>query len=146
MIQTQLLAALGTGPIIKRFTITKDDFTAASTSQDITLMTLPKGSVVQWVRVKHAQAVAGGTISAATVSVGSAAGNATSFTAAFNVFQAVADGTFQISSSNPKAITYAEDTMYAQVVTTGGNVNAATAGVIHVDVCYWHITVPADRL
>jgi hypothetical protein len=145
MVETNLLSALGTGPIVKRYIISYKDFTAAATTQNITLQTLPKGSVVQWVRIKHAEAVAGGSISAATLSVGSSAGTATSFASAFSVSQAVSDTTAQISAG-PVAATYAEDTMYARITTTGGNVNTATAGLIYVDVCYWHVTVPADKL
>ena len=45
MIETNLMSALGSGPQLRRFTLTHADLTAAAATELETLCTLPKGSV-----------------------------------------------------------------------------------------------------
>lgn len=129
---TQIMP-MGPSSIVERYTLTKGDLTTAATTQTIDLRTLPKGHIVLGVRIKHSTAFSGGSISAMTVSVGAAAGTATTFAAAFDVFQAAADTTAAMTSGW-KAATYASDTLQAKFTATSDNVNAATAGEVHIDV------------
>lgn len=140
MTEVNLLSALGSGPVIKRFILTKADFTAGSTSQTYELQKLPKGSIVQWVRIKHDEACAATGLTGATVEVGSKVANDTDlFASPFDVSQSPADDAVQISSG-AVAGTYGDDTVTATLKTSGANINALTAGVINIDICYWYMT------
>jgi len=140
-----LCASTGSGPQLVRFTITHAELTDADTSQTINLKTLPKGSVILAVRIKSDEAFTGGSVSACTVSVGSAAGSADDFATAFDIYTTVADTTFQMSS-NWKAITYAEDTLQATFTSTTDNLVNLTAGIVFIDVYVWLMTTPDTYL
>ena len=127
---------MGPGKVLERFIVSNTDLTTAGLTQTLTLKTLPKGSFVTGVRIKSATAFTGGGASACTVSVGSAAGNATTFSAAYDIFQAVADTALQMTSMF-KAATYAQDTLQAFFTSVGANLNALTAGVVYIDVEYY---------
>lgn len=116
----------------ERFILTFNDLTAAAGTQTITLMTLPKGSLIKGVRIKHSAAFTGGGSSSCTCAVGSAAGATNSFAAAFNIFQAPGDTTAQMTSGW-KAITYAADTLTATIA-ADVNVNLLTTGTVYIDV------------
>ncbi len=133
-ISTQFVT-MGPATIIERFTLTHDELTDADGSQTITLKALSKGTVIKGVRIKHTTAFSGGGASSVTCAVGSAAGATNSFAAAFNIFQAVANTTAQMTSGW-KANTYAADTLQA---TIAADVNVAdlTAGEVNIDVEYW---------
>lgn len=133
MTTTQIMS-MGPSSIVKRYTISFGDLTSAGTTQTITLDTLPKGHIVKGVRVKTSTAFAGGGNTAVTVSVGSAAGSATTFTpVAYDIFQAVADTT-ALMVSGWKAATYAADTLQAFFTTTTGVCSGLTAGQVFIDV------------
>lgn len=82
----------------KKFTVVETDFTAAATSESITLFTLAAGEIIHSVKIKHSASFTGGTISAWTVEMGPA-GDTDKYASAFDVFQASSDTTFQLSSS-----------------------------------------------
>lgn len=132
MTSTQIMA-MGPGPIFERFIVAFGDLTAVGTTQTITLKSLPKGTIVKGVRIKHSTAFAGGNTTL-TVSVGSAAGSATTFAAAFDIYQAVADTTMQMTSGW-KAATLAADTLQAFFTASTG-LSLFTAGVVNIDVEY----------
>lgn len=138
----------GPGIVANRFVVTFSDLTTAGSAQTLNLPTLgagfggstptvPVATMIMFVRIKHTTAFSGGGLSGMTVSVGSSAGSATTFAAAFNVFQAVANTTFQAAAASNLAATYAADTITVTFTATGGNVNAATAGSVNVDIFFW---------
>jgi hypothetical protein len=103
----------------------------------VTTPVVPRGTYVKNVRIKHTASFTGGAITAVTVSVGSAAGSATSFAGAFNIFQAVADTTLQGGPPTVAQVTYAADTITAVFTSTSANLSALTAGVVNIDVEMW---------
>lgn len=128
---------LGGGLVYRKCTITYADLTTAGTSQAITLFTLPAHSKILGVCVKHSEAFSGGSLSTMTVSVGRATA-ATDYTAAADIFAAVADTTLQ-ETSMFKASTDAAVALLA-TFTGSHNVNTATAGSVDVYVCYLNVT------
>ena len=130
---TTSIMTMGPGPITERFTISYSDLTAAGTTQTIALKSLPKGTIVKGVRIKHSTAFATGNTTL-TVSVGSTAGSATTFAGAFDIYQAVADTTMQMTSGW-KAATYAADTLNAYF-TASTSCATFAAGVVNIDVEY----------
>lgn len=132
MITTEL-QTFGPSSIVRRFVLTYSDLTAAATTQTIDLMSLPQGCIVKTVRIKHTVAFAGGSLSSMTVSVGSSAGSATTFKAAFDCFQAVAATSLVCAPATAQFATYAADTLQCKF--TGSHaVNTATAGSVFIDV------------
>jgi hypothetical protein len=91
------VVATGT-PRWRKFSVTEADFTAAATSEDIELFSLDAGEIIHAVKIKHSTAFSGGSATSFTLSVG-IAGNLTKYASAFDVFQAVADTTFQLSNT-----------------------------------------------
>ena len=77
------------------------DFTAAATTESIELYSLPAGAVIHAVIQKHSASFTGGSISAYTTSVG-ITGTLAKYAAAFNVFQAAAATTFQLTCTTPE--------------------------------------------
>jgi hypothetical protein len=141
MVTSGIATDLGGQVTFRRFTITYADLTDADTSQTINLFTLPKGGIILGVRIKHSTAFSGGTVATCTVSVGSAAGTATDFASAYDIFSAAGDTAFQVTSEF-KAVTYVADTVTATVTTTVGNVTDTTAGSVDIDVCFLNVTTP----
>ena len=135
MVITQPMA-MGPSSIIERFIINYQDITAAGTTLTLALKTLPKGSIIKGVKIKHATAFAGGGNTAVTVSVGSTAGSATTFASAFDIYQAVADTTMALTSGW-KAATAAADTLNAYFTCTTGVLSGLTAGLVSIDVEYF---------
>ena len=90
------VAATGT-PRWRKFTVAESSFTAAATSEDIELFSLAAGELIHGVKIKHSTAFSGGTLSAFTLSIG-ISGLLDKYASAFDVFQAVADNTFQVTS------------------------------------------------
>lgn len=134
------------------------DLTTAGLTQTITLQaqptgnqgsipstppsfTLNQGSFIVYIRIKHSVAFSGGTISAMTVAVGKTGGATNFFAPAFNIFQAVADGTLQETPTPPMGQLSA-CTLTATFTAVGGNVNTATAGVVNIDIAYVPVSTP----
>lgn len=134
--QTTVLNNYGPCSVIYRFILTYADLTAAATTQTIKLMALTKGTFVKWTRIKSTTAFSGGGLTTMTVSVGTTAGSATTFCAAYDIFQSVTDAHMQGVAATATQATYAADTLNAYF-TGSGNVNLATAGVVGIDVEMW---------
>ena len=90
------VVATGT-PRWRKFTVVESDFTAAAASEAITLFTLDAGEIIHAVKIKHSTSFTGGTIADFTLEVG-ISGDSTKYASAFDVFQSVADTTFQLTS------------------------------------------------
>lgn len=104
---------------------------AAATTNDVEVYSLPAGGVIHAVKIKHSVAFSGGSISAYTVSVG-ITGNLTKYASAFNVFQAVADTTFQLSSSFGSEDHGAATSIRLAATATGDDLDQATQGSVDV--------------
>lgn len=100
----------------------------------LTAAQFPKGSVILGVRIKHSTAFSGGAVGACTVSVG-ISGDLTRFAAAFDIFQAVAAATKQLSTQFKDADNAAA-IVYADFNTVGANISALTAGQVDIDLLY----------
>lgn len=139
--ETGIASNFGNGPEIRQYTITHDDLTAAATTQVITLFTLPKGGVIIGVKIKHSASFTGGGLGSMTVSVGDTVGpTVDAYAAAFNIFQAAADTTMQLTNEF-KATTHVADAVKANF-TGDANVSVATAGSVDITVFFWNITTP----
>jgi hypothetical protein len=111
----------------------------AALTGDVTLDTLPPGAVLKAVLIKASVAIAGGTIATATAQpkfAGTLVGSTTNVFAVAaepaNALQTLAGTVGTISSTNALAVT---------LTTTVGNLNAATAGQIDVEVDYSVLTI-----
>ncbi len=132
-----VINTFGPGAVVERFNISFKDLTAGALTQAFNLKPLPKGSLILGIRLRLREAFAGGTIATATLSIGTTGTTAVAILAAKNIFTGVAADTCYTSSTTGLLQgTYAADTLTATVTTTVGNVNAATAGSVDVDVVY----------
>lgn len=122
----------------QKFTAAEADFTAAALSEDIELFQLPAGGIIHAVKIKHSTAFSGGGSTSALMSVG-IVGNLEKYASLFDVFQAVADDTFQLSdalgSENHGAATSIRLQLTANV-----NVSLFTAGAVDLWVLTSQIT------
>jgi len=98
-----------------------------------------QGSVILYIRVKHSVAFSGGGLTGLTVSVGKTGGATNFFTPAFNIFQAVADGTLQETYS-PAMGQLSAVTPTVTFTPTGAALQAITAGVVNIDVLLAEVT------
>jgi len=108
-----------------KYTVAYTGLTAAATTQQVTLFTLPANGDIEGIRIKHSAAFAGPSITAMTVSIGSSA-NATGYAPAFNVFQAPSASTMY-SDGGSFALTSAAHDVVAQFAATGANLGTGTA-------------------
>lgn len=143
-----ILQTFGPSTVMFRVTIAAPDVAALGASTTgfinlplgfpgVTTPVVPRGTLVKNVRIKHTTAFSGTSITGLTVSIGSAAGSATTFTAAFNIFQAVADGTLSSAPATAAQATYAADTIQANFTSTGANLSAISAGSVNIDIELW---------
>jgi hypothetical protein len=152
MFRTDLTTSLAGNQSYTKWTVGYQDLGAAATTQTINLpwnagavnpqnFTIPRGGKLLGVMIKHTQAFAGPAISAMTVSVG-IAGSVTLFTAAFDIFQAAADGTlsetalFKSGSIAPVPVTLT-------FTSTGANISVLTAGSVDVYLLTLNCTTPS---
>lgn len=115
------------------------DFSAAALTQTYNLgPAVPVGLIVDNAAVKVVTPVSGGTIATATIQVGYT-GTTNGFITATSCFTGVTANTpitaggADFNQSNGKAFSAASQ-LVAVLTTTVGNVNAATAGELHI---YW---------
>lgn len=108
------------------------DFAAAATTSDTECYSLAAGEVILASCIKHSVAFAGGSLSSYTISLG-IVGALTKFATAEDVFQAVADGTFQYAAyaGGPETMGTAATSVRA-AATGSHNLNTATAGVVSI--------------
>jgi len=108
-------------------------------------LTIPQGSFLLYTRVKHSTPFTGGSLTGMTVSMGKLGFANNFFTQAFNVFQAVADGTLQETFAQPNGGLAA----YTPTVTftpTADTLAHCTAGVVNIDVALFLMTTPAQYI
>jgi len=111
------------------FTVSETAFTAAATSEDVSLFSLLENEVIEAVVIKHSTAFSGGTLSAFTVSVG-IVGDLDKYGSAFDVFQATGAAVAQVSSSlGFEDFTGATDIRIAAVAVGDDVLNAAAGSV-----------------
>lgn len=116
-------------------------FTAAATTQDITLWTLPAGFVLQRIIAEVVTVFAGGAVSDADITVGSSAGG-NQFLLSFDVDTAAiiaGDVVAEIGAGlvdatradvGVTANEFAAVTLQLRMTTVGANVNALTSGTV----------------
>lgn len=118
-------------PAWVKTTLSYTQFQAASTTNSITLLVLPAGGVIHSVKIKHSTAFAGTSITAMTVSVG-VTGTLNKYASAFDVYQAVSDTTFQLSTGAGSENHGSATNILATGTSTGANLNALTQGSVDV--------------
>jgi hypothetical protein len=114
-----------------KYTVTHTALQAAATSNDIELLSLPAGGVIHAVKTKHSVAFSGGAIATYTVSVG-IAGTLAKYSSAFNVFQAIGNTVFQMSSTLGSENHGAVTSIRVAAVSSGANLNASAAGSVDI--------------
>ncbi len=122
---------VGGFPSWRQITVAETAFTAAATSEAITLFTLGAGEVIHAVKIKHSASFTGGTLSAFTVEVG-ISGSSTKYASAFDVFQAAADTTFQLTDVVDSEDHGSGTTIEITARSVGDDVGDATAGSLDV--------------
>jgi hypothetical protein len=127
-------AEAGEAMQIFKHTKTYADLSAAGLTNNITLFTLGAGQVIHMAKIKHSISFGGGAIASYTISLGIATELA-KYATAFNVFQAVAGDTMQLTELPATENHDAAVAVKIAAVSTGANLNAATAG--SVDVWFW---------
>lgn len=143
---SELATGLGQGVTFRRFVVTYLDLQAivGAGAKTVALFSLPIGAIILGVRQKHSVAFAGGALSAMTVSTGKS-GTATYFTAAQDVFAAVADGTVQ-ETALFKHGQFTALPVIATFTPTGDTVAAATAGSVAIDIAFLNPSVDFTTL
>lgn len=158
MTRTNLVPQFGQVVQFMSYQFGSADLTAAATTQTITLLanpasnvsgitggspnlTLNQGSLILYIRIKHSVAFAGTSWTACTVSVGKSGGATNYFAPAFNIFQAVADGTLQETVMPPMGQLSA-CTLTVTFTSTGGNLNVCTAGTVNIDILALPVSTP----
>ena len=114
-----------------KYTVSYSDLSAAATTNDVELFSLPAGGVIHGVKMKHSTAFSGGAISAFTVSIG-ITGTLAKYANAFDVFQAVSNTAQQISSTVGTENHGAATSIKIAATSTGANIDQATAGTVDV--------------
>lgn len=105
---------------------------AANTTNNIELFSLPAKTLITRVVIKHGLAFTGGLISAYTLRVGTVA-TPNKYIAAFDVFQAASDTIFSVSVVNDDMEHFTAATSIRLTgVSTGANLDQATAGTVDI--------------
>ena len=106
-------------------------FSAAALTSNANLYSLPAGGVLHAVKIKQSASFTGGAVASCTVSVG-ISGNNAKYATAFDVFQASAATTFQVTGTVGGEDQAAAFQLTATAISTGANLNALTAGSVDV--------------
>jgi len=124
-------------PAYRKYEVDYTDFaTASTTSADYTVVSLGAGAVIEAVKLIVTTKFEGGSVSAATMSVGTTAGTPTEFLSADNVF-AVTTTTAAGHFTTVTALTEnAATPILAQVVCTGDDCDNMTAGAAEIHIKY----------
>lgn len=142
MQSTDLALALGSGFVLRKFTLDYRDLTTAGTSQAIPLFTMGPRDAIMGVRIKHTTRYLGGSLASMTVSVGSAIDGAAGYATAFDIFQALADTALQMSQCFKNGTAAAAGQAVNATFTGSHNVNTATAGQVEIDVLIMRVSTP----
>jgi hypothetical protein len=118
-------------PRWKKFTVDYTDLAAAALTNDIEVYSLVAGEIIHGVKIKHSTAFSGGTITDYTVSIG-IAGDLVKYASAFDVFQAVDNQTFQLSSTFGSENHGAATSIRIAAVAIGDDLDQATDGEVDV--------------
>lgn len=121
------------GALIK-VTIPFNAIPAGASPVQVGLFTPPTKSIVYGSLIKHSVAFSGGGVTGMTVSIGTA-GSAALYGAAFNVFQVVANNTFETTDIFTIDNWVVPGAIVATFTSTGAAPSAATAG--SVDIYIW---------
>lgn len=114
-----------------KYTVPYTSLSTTSTTNDIQLFSLPAKGVIHEVAIHHTTSFTGGSISAYTISIG-ITGTVTKYASAFDVFQAASGTAFQFSLSSGMENFSSATSIRIAAVSTGANLNAATAGSVDV--------------
>ena len=117
-------------PVWFKLTLSHTAFQAASTTNDINLLTLPSAGVVHAVKIKHSLQFTGTGMSSYTISVG-ITGNLTKYASAFDVFQAVTGTAFQLSNV-VQSENHNSSVSVRIAATSNVNLDQSTAGTVEV--------------
>jgi hypothetical protein len=113
------------------YTVAESAFTAAATTEDIELFSLPARGVIHKVVIKHTTAFSGGSLTAYTISVG-IVGTLAKYAAAFDVFQATGDTVFGFNDLPDMEDLGSATSIRVAAVSTTDDVIAATAGSVDI--------------
>jgi len=123
-------------PFWQKVTVGFASLTTAGLTQTINLVTTAARTKVCGVSIKTTTAFSGGLIASLTVGVGDAAGTGTDYAPAFTVFTTSSNTNYQDTiPATVASKTSAASTITALFTSTVGNLNAATAGSVDIDVC-----------
>jgi hypothetical protein len=131
----------GTVPACSTTTVayTNAAFKAAATTADVTLFALPARGKLTGVTIKHTVAYAGTAVSSTTVSVGNGASTYDQYASAYDIFQAVADTTFQDTVQFKSTTMAASDVKARFTANTNfgdGSATVLTAGSVGISACW----------
>ena len=126
---TNVLAA--GAPVWQKVTVAETAFTAAATTEDIEVFSLPAAALIHAIRIKHSASFTGGGLSAFTLSVG-IGGDLVKYAPAFDVFQAPGSTVSQVSSIVDDEDQSSSTSIRLAAASTDANVADATAGSVDV--------------
>jgi hypothetical protein len=125
------LSGTTAAPLWAKYTTTFSTLSTGSTTNSVTLFSLPAKAMIHQVIIKHSAAFSGGAISAYTIAVGDA-GNSNRFTTPFDAFQAAGDTTRSITQADDIASFASPTNILLTATSTGANLSAATTGSVDV--------------
>lgn len=119
--------------MVKKIHIDYNAFTAAATTESITIHTLPAGWAVKNCVMKHSQNFTGGSVASATLSLGVTGLPTDLIATPLDVF-AASSGTGFVNSTDPLKIYDfgASTSIIIELTTSGGNINTLTQGGVDV--------------
>ena len=110
-----------------KYTVAATAFTAAATSEDVELFSLPGRETIHAVVIKHTTAFSGGTLAAMTLTVG-ITGTLAKYAAVFDVFQATGDTVFAYNNLPDTENFGAATSIRAAAVSTGDTLDNVGTG------------------
>lgn len=119
------------GPVWMRKRLKYSDFSAAATTLSVTAFTLPARCLIHGVFIKHSEAFAGPSVTAATVKVG-ITGTLGDTIGASDVFTAVGATVFYTATAFKMYDATVATNILATLVTTGANTSVLTAGQLEI--------------
>lgn len=112
-------------------TVSYSQLSTAATSNQVSLFSVPAGSMLTGLVVKHAQAFAGTSITDVYVQAG-ISGTYDKFIDYFDVYQAVADQSFKSSIVNYIGSWASATTVYLQAISVGANLSSLSQGSVTI--------------
>jgi len=134
--QNGVWVGLGAGgssstPLWTKYTVPHTSLQAATTTNNITLFSLPANTMIHQVVIKHSIQFAGSGLSGYTISIGIAS-NLTKYTVPFNVFQATSDTARSITQAcEIESFSGATD-IKISAVSSNVNLNQSTSGSVDI--------------